>query len=111
MTFLSIRAAVVGSALLALGPARVWAQAVEIDHKAVGCIVVGKYPKMSSCFTASSGLARSRVYFRPEGVPSWYYVEMKSDQPCYTGILPGPGKKLVGKTIEYYVEAQDRQFN
>jgi len=27
------------------------------------------------------------------------------------GILPKPGKKLVGKKIEYYVEGQDRTFN
>src|SRR6188508_3809944 len=86
-------------------------EAVAIDHKAVGCIVVGKYPKMNACFTPTADLARSRVYFRPEGVPSWYYVDMKSEQPCYAGILPRPGKKLVGKKIEYYVEAQDRTFN
>jgi len=111
MTCSSRRAAVMGSALLFVSPALARAQSVEIDHKAVGCIVVGKYPKMSSCFTPASGLARARVYFRPEGVPSWYYVDMKSDQPCYAGILPRPGKKLVGKKIEYYVEAQDRNFN
>ena len=87
------------------------AQGVEIDHKAVGCIVVGKYPKMNACFNPASSLARSRVYFRPEGAASWYYVEMKSDQPCFTGILPRPGKKLVGKKIEYYVEGQDKTFN
>jgi len=85
-------------------------EAVAIDHKAVGCIVVGKYPKMNACFTPAAELARSRVYFRPEGVPSWYYVEMKSDQPCFTGTLPRPGKKLVGKKIEYYVEAQNKAF-
>ncbi|HEY8150787.1 MAG TPA: hypothetical protein VIK51_17900, partial [Vicinamibacteria bacterium] len=73
MTRMSRRAAVLGSALLSLTPALALAQAVEIDHKAVGCIVVGKYPKMSSCFTPSSSLARARVYFRPEGVASWYY--------------------------------------
>ena len=111
MTCLSRNATVVGSALLFVSPALALAQSVEIDHKAVGCIVVGKYPKMSSCFTPASSLARARVYFRPEGVPSWYYVDMKSDQPCYAGILPRPGKKLVGKKIEYYVEAQDRTFN
>jgi hypothetical protein len=111
MTRSSRRATVVGSALLSLSPALALAQSVEIDHKAVGCIVVGKYPKMSSCFTPASSLARARVYFRPEGVSSWYYVDMKSDQPCFAGILPKPGKKLVGKKIEYYVEAQDRGFN
>jgi len=111
MTRMSRRAAVVAGAVLSLSPTLAFPQAVEIDHKAVGCIVVGKYPKMSSCFTPSSSVARARIYFRPEGVASWYYVEMKSDQPCYTGILPRPGKKLVGKTIDYYIEAQDRRFN
>ena len=85
-------------------------EAVAIDHKAVGCIVVGKYPRMNACFSPAASLARSRVYFRPEGVPSWYYVDMKSDQPCFTGTLPKPGKKLVGKKIEYYVEAQNKAF-
>jgi len=85
-------------------------EAVAIDHKAVGCIVVGKYPKMNACFTPADTLARSRVYFRPEGVASWYYVEMKADQTCFAGTLPKPGKKLVGKKIEYYVEAQNKTF-
>jgi PKD domain-containing protein len=97
--------------LAALMPALALAQTVEIEHKAVGCIVVGKYPKMNACFTPAANLARARVYFRPEGVPSWYYVEMKSDQPCFAGTLPKPGKKLVGKKIEYYVEGQDKTFN
>src|SRR6185295_11779457 len=85
-------------------------EAVAIDHKAVGCIVVGKYPKMNACFSPAADLARSCVYFRPEGVASWYYVDMKTDEPCFAGTLPRPGKKLVGKKIEYYVEAQNRTF-
>jgi hypothetical protein len=85
-------------------------EAVAIDHKPVGCIVVGKYPKMNACFTPAASLAQSRVYFRPEGSPSWYYVNMKSDQPCLTGILPRPSKKLVGKHVEYYLEAQNKAF-
>jgi hypothetical protein len=44
-------------------------------------------------------------------VTSWYYVDMKSDQPCFSGTLPRPGKKLVGKKIEYYVEAQNKAFD
>ena len=100
----------VGLILAALTPTIAMSQGLEIDHKAVGCIVVGKYPKMNACFTPASSLARSRVYFRPEGTPSWYYVDMKSDQPCFTGTLPRPGKKLVGKRIEYYLEAQNKAF-
>src|SRR4029079_6558329 len=100
-----------GLILTTLTPTIALSQGLEIDHKAVGCIVVGKYPKMNACFTPVASLARSRVYFRPEGTPSWYYVEMKSDQPCLTGILPKPGKKLVGKHVEYYLEAQNKAFN
>jgi Big-like domain-containing protein len=99
------------AAVVAMHGISAQAQGLEIDHKAVGCIVVGKYPKLNACFSPASSLARSRVYFRPEGATSWYYVEMKSDQPCFAGILPRPGKKLVGKKIEYYVDAQDKTFN
>src|SRR5262245_4539849 len=104
------RSAIMLAGLFVCTAAAARPQGVEIDHKAVGCIVVGKYPKMNACFTPASSLARSRVYFRPEGTPSWYYVEMKSDQPCFSGTLPRPGKKLVGKKIEYYVEAQNKSF-
>ena len=100
----------VGLILTTLTPTIALSQGLEIDHKAVGCIVVGKYPKMNACFAPASSLARSRVYFRPEGTPSWYYVDMKSDQPCLTGILPKPSKKLVGKHVEYYLEAQNKAF-
>jgi hypothetical protein len=100
----------VGLILTTLTPTIALSQGLEIDHKAVGCIVVGKYPKMNACFTPVASLARSRVYFRPEGTPSWYYVDMKSDQPCLSGTLPRPGKKLVGKKVEYYLEAQDKAF-
>jgi hypothetical protein len=105
------RVLLVACLLIVCAAASARAQGVAIDHKEVGCIVVGKYPKMNACFSPASSLARSRVYFRPEGTPSWYYVEMKSDQPCFAGVLPRPGKKLVGKKIEYYVEAQDKSFN
>lgn len=84
---------------------------IAIDHKAVDCIVAGKFPKMNSCFTPNSDVARARVYFRPEGVQSWYYVEMKSDAPCMAGILPRPRKDLVGKHVEYYLQVSDRSFN
>src|SRR6476646_5887908 len=99
-----------GLILATLTPTIALSQGLEIDHKAVGCIVVGKYPKMNACFTPTASFARGRVYFRPEGTPTWYYVDMKSDQPCLTGILPRPGKQLVGKHVEYYLEAQNKSF-
>src|SRR5678815_98309 len=59
-------------------PSIALSQGLEIDHKAVGCIVVGKYPKMNACFSPAANLARSRVYFRPEGTPSEYYLEAQN---------------------------------
>jgi hypothetical protein len=99
------------AAVVALAPSGLRAQGVTIDHKPVGCIVAGKYPKMNACFTPSGKLARARVYFRAEeGGTNWYYVEMKSDAPCFAGILPKPKKNLIGKKVLYYVDAFDQQF-
>jgi hypothetical protein len=97
---------------LACVPAVALAQAgIAIDHKAVDCIVAGKFPRMNSCFAPTGDVARARVYFRPEGVESWYYVDMKSDAPCLAGVLPRPRKELVGKHIDYYVQVTDKSFN
>ncbi len=84
--------------------------AVAIDHKSVGCIVAGKFPKMNACFVPNSDVARARIYFRAEGGASWYYVEMKSDAPCMSGILPKPRKELIDKHINYYVHVTDKSF-
>jgi hypothetical protein len=108
-----VRAAAVAVILLG-GPAFAAAQeeqaGVAIDHKAIGCIVAEKFPKMNACFSPSSNLARARVYFRAEGGTSWYYVEMKSDAPCMTGILPKPRKEMIDKHVDYYIHATDKSF-
>jgi hypothetical protein len=88
-----------------------FAQGIAIDHKPVGCIVAGKYPRLPACFAPAGKLARSRVYFRAEsGGANWFYVEMKSDAPCFTGVLPKPKKDLIGKKVFYYIDAFDQQF-
>jgi hypothetical protein len=123
------RALVVGYAgLVLLTASPVSAQGVAIDHSAVGCLVAEKFPKLSACFTPSDQLARARVYFRAEGGPYWYFVDMKLETaeavsggatpaattvtkggaPCYIGVLPKP-KKTIQK-MNYYVEAVDKGF-
>ena len=97
--------------VLLVVPRALLAQGVNIDHKPVGCIVAGKYPKMNACFSPASNLARARVYFRAlDGPPNWYYVTMKSDSPCHAGFLPKPKKDLTGKNIVYYLDAFDQKF-
>ena len=83
---------------------------MAIDHKAVSCIVAEKFPKLNACFTPNSNVARARVYFRAEGGTSWYYVDMKSDAPCMSGILPKPRKEMIDKHVDYYVHATDKAF-
>ena len=87
------------------------AEGPTIEHSAIKCIVAGKYRKMPARF-APPEVAQPRVYFRPEGVPSWYYVEMKPEAALgHVGVLPKPTKKLVGQHIEYYLEAASKDFD
>jgi hypothetical protein len=107
---MSTREVVAGLILLLL-PTSSRGEGLAIDHPAVGCVVAGKHPRLTACFAPASQLARGRVYFRVAGgAPDWYYVEMRSDAPCHAGVLPRPKKELVGRQIEYYVDALDRSF-
>jgi hypothetical protein len=92
-------------------PAAARGEGLGIDHRTVGCVVAGKYPRLNACFAPASQLARARVYFRvADAPPDWYYVEMASEAPCHAGVLPRPKKELVGRRIQYYVDAYDRSF-
>ncbi len=104
------RAVVLGVVLL-LPAAAAGAEGLAIDHREVGCIVAGQYPSLTACFAPASQLARARVYFRvADAAPDWYYVEMASNAPCHAGVLPRPKKDLVGRRVQYYVDALDRSF-
>ena len=88
------------------------AEAPVIDHAPVKCLVAGRYPRLDATF-APLPVARARTYFRPQGVPSWYYVDMAPETkgaPGYAGVLPRPTRKLVGQKVEYYVEASNPAF-
>jgi hypothetical protein len=99
------------SLVTVLSPAAISAQGLGIDHRKVGCIVAGKYARLTACFAPASRLARARVYFRlADAGPAWYYVEMVSNAPCHEGVLPRPKKELVGRRVQYYVDALDRSF-
>jgi len=83
---------------------------IAIDHKAVGCIVAGKFPKMNACFDPNAQVAAGRTYFRAEGGTSWYYVVNKPDAPCWTAILPRPRKELIDKHVDYYVQVTGKDL-
>lgn len=89
-----------------LGPSAALAQEVAIAHDEIKCIVAGKFPKMGACFTPESAVGKARVYFRPENLSSWFYVDMAKDASCHAGVLPRPSRKLIDKTIYYYLDVQ-----
>ena len=102
---------VLAAVVLASCAATLRAQSPVIDHAEIKCLVVGKYRKMPAKFQPAD-VAQPRVYFRPEGVPSWYYVEMKPEAPLgHVGVLPKPTEQLVKKHVEYYVEAASKGFD
>src|SRR5512143_2338272 len=82
--------------------------AVAIQHERVHCVVAGKFPQLDACFEPAALVARARVYFKAEGGPEWYYVEMKPEASCFRGTLPRPKKSL--KRLRYYVAVTDEDF-
>jgi SH3 domain-containing protein len=81
---------------------------VSIDHRDVGCVIAGQYPKLDACFSPDASVGRGRVLFRAAGSDPWYYVEMTKDGPCYSGVLPKPKPELKG--FEYFVDVVDKSF-
>src|SRR5262245_50677209 len=107
----SLRSSALAIVLLLAPSGLARAEGPTIEHSAIKCLVAGKYRKMPARF-APPEVAQPRVYFRPEGVPSWYYVEMKPEAALgHVGVLPKPTKKLVGQHIEYYLEAASKDFD
>lgn len=95
-------------ALLAAATPAPASDALAIQHQPVHCLLAGKYPRLDACFEPAPRVARARVYFRAEGVGAWYYVEMKPEDPCFSGVLPRPKKSL--KRLSYYLAVTDRDF-
>jgi hypothetical protein len=81
---------------------------VSIDHRDVGCIVAGQYPKLDACFSPEASVGRGRVLFRAAGSDPWYYVDMSRDGSCYSAVLPKPKPELKG--FEYFVDVIDKAF-
>ncbi|MET0551975.1 MAG: PKD domain-containing protein [Vicinamibacteria bacterium] len=86
------------------------AQAMGIEHQPVSCLVAGKFPRMAACVPEPDGVGKARVYFRAEGTSAWYHVIMGRDAACFAAALPKPRRELLGRHVEYYVEADHRRL-
>jgi hypothetical protein len=84
------------------------AGAFSVDHKAIDCIVAGRFTRVEARFTPAERVARARVYFRATGTPLFYYVELHSEAGAFGGFLPQAKKET--ERVEYYVQATDASF-
>jgi hypothetical protein len=89
-------------------PAAAWAAAPTIDHDAVACIVVDRFPRLEARFDPAEQVSRGRLRFRPAGGTHWYSVAMKKESVAFVGVLPKPTPKL--KSLDYYIEVTATDF-
>jgi hypothetical protein len=79
---------------------------LTIDHKDVGCVVSGEYPKLDACFVPPDALGRAEVHFRAADTDPWYAVPLSPDGPCHSAFLPKPNRETA--EFQYYIDAIDR---
>jgi hypothetical protein len=80
-----------------------------VEHTALQCIASDQYSQLSAIVIPVESVQSSRVYFRAEQFPDFYYVEMQRVGDNFVGILPKPSPDT--EQVIYYVEAVDLDFN
>lgn len=81
------------------------AQTLNIEHKPVGCVAAGKFPRFEAGFAPAGSIAAARVVFQGQ-TTDWYSVAMKPEGSLFAGVLPQPKKEL--KSFRYYIEVTDK---
>lgn len=81
-----------------------------IDHQPLPCTVAEK--PVAICATASddNAIAKVRVLFRNHGEDFYSFVELSFTGLNHCGTMPAPREGKV-RSIEYYVQAIDDNFN
>ncbi len=81
------------------------AQTLNIEHRPVGCVAAGKFPRFEAGFAPAGSIAAARVVFQGQ-TTDWYSVAMKPEGALFAGVLPQPKKDL--KSFRYYIEVTDK---
>ena len=81
---------------------------VDIDHKAIGCIVAEQFPRLDACFAPEDNVGRAEIHFRALDSDPWYSVPMEKDGPCFSAYMPKPMRGT--REVQYYVDVVDRTF-
>jgi len=84
-----------------------------IEHSEIECLNHDQFPHINSTIIPGETVEVSRVYFRSDKYPDFYYVEAKGSEletpDQFLAILPKPSPET--ERIIYYVEAVDRLYN
>jgi hypothetical protein len=81
----------------------------DIDHQPVPCTVPEKAISLCASISDDGTVAKARVYFRKAGEDYYSYVDMVFLGLNYCGTVPAPREGKI-KTLEYYLQAIDDQF-
>jgi hypothetical protein len=82
-----------------------------IEHAGIECITQEHFPQVDAGIRPGEKVQTSRVYFRSDKYPDFYYVEMTKEHPTiddFQAILPKPGPET--ESIIYYLESVDAEF-
>jgi hypothetical protein len=84
------------------------AEMVPISHEPLSCIPIDSSARVAAGTAASEAVSSARVYFRPEGVASDYFVEMRRGTgDNWVGFLPSAA--TADTVITYRVEMKDSE--
>lgn len=95
--------------VLALPVALAWADdPPAIEHQPIPCTIPAKPISICAAISDDAMVAKAKVYFRPAAEKFYAWSEMAFGGLSYCATLPAPRAKL--KTIEYYIQATDDQY-
>lgn len=95
------------ASLLALGAGQAGSPSLRIEHAPPACLLAEKAPRLVACLAPRLQKADVRAFFRAEGGASWYVTPLRSDTPCYSGLLPRPSRATT--RVVYFIEAETRE--
>jgi hypothetical protein len=92
-----------------LGPTSGAAGAVTVEHTPPACILAAQFIRLEATAKPADKVERGHVYFRAEGEPDWYYVDMQRSGATFAATLPKPEKTTKG--VHYYIEILDAEYH
>jgi len=84
----------------------------SIEHQELECLTYEHFPLVDAVIAPGDRIEISRVYFRSDKYPDFYYVDMGPEHPTiddFQAILPKPSPET--ERIYYYVESVDANFD